>query len=214
MPHRAQAPAVRRRPTESPTLAYRIADRSQIALFEDLGFDATPVNERWLSEEQLVSVFDKMLAIAQVMDRSPDSARQLASRARRRVQAAPQPDRDIALQRRRVDAFLAAARAGDFEALVQVLDPDVVFRADPGPASQLAHPPLAGAGTVARRVLSTAPRFVNLARPVLVNGEAGALFGTHDDPIAVIGFTVVGGRVAELNLVADPAKLRHLTIEP
>jgi RNA polymerase sigma-70 factor, ECF subfamily len=63
-------------------------------------------------------------------------------------------------------------------------------------------------------MLGTAPRFVNLARPVLVNGEAGALFGSHDDPIAVIGFTVVGGRVAELNLVADPAKLRHLTIEP
>ena len=82
------------------------------------------------------------------------------------------------------------------------------------PGSPLAHPPLAGAGPVARRVLSTAPRFVNLARPVLVNGEAGALFGTHDDPIAVIGFTVVGGRIAELNLVADPAKLRHLTIEP
>jgi RNA polymerase sigma-70 factor (ECF subfamily) len=143
------------------------------------------------------------------MDRSPDSARQLASRARRRVQAAPQPDRDVALQRRVVDAFLAAARAGDFEALVQVLDPDVIFRTDPGPAS-----PLAGAGPVARRVLSTAPRFVNLARPVLVNGEAGALFGTHDDPIAVIGFTVVSGRIAELNLVADPAKLRHLTIEP
>jgi hypothetical protein len=67
---------------------------------------------------------------------------------------------------------------------------------------------------VARHVLSTAPRFVNLARPVLVNGEAGALFGDHDDPVAVIGFTIVGGRIAELNLVADPGKLRHLTIEP
>jgi RNA polymerase sigma-70 factor (ECF subfamily) len=67
---------------------------------------------------------------------------------------------------------------------------------------------------VAGHVLRTAPRFVSLARPVLVNGEAGALFGTHDDPVAVIGFTIVGGRIAELNLVADPAKLRHLTIEP
>src|SRR5205809_976496 len=113
-----------------------------------------------------------------------------------------------------VGSWLPEPLVGDFEALVQLLDPDVVFRADPGPASPLAHPPLAGAGPVARRVLSTAPRFVNLARPVLVNGEAGALFGTHDDPIAVIGFTVVGGRVAELNLVADPVKLRHLTIEP
>jgi RNA polymerase sigma-70 factor, ECF subfamily len=77
-----------------------------------------------------------------------------------------------------------------------------------------APPPLAGSGAVAGHVLRTAPRFVNLARPVLVNGEAGALFGTHDDPVAVIGFTVVGGRIAELNLVADPGKLRHLMIEP
>ena len=152
--------------------------------------------------------------IAQIMDRSPDSARQLASRARRRVQAAPQPDRDVARQRRVVDAFLAAARAGDFAALVEVLDPDVVFRMDLGPDPSLARPPLAGAGAVAGHVLSTAPRFVNLARPVLVNGEAGALFGPHDDPVAVIGFTIAGGRIAELNLVADPAKLRHLTIEP
>jgi hypothetical protein len=151
--------------------------------------------------------------IAQIMDRSPDSARQLASRARRRVQAAPQPDRDVALQRRVIDAFLAAARAGDFAALVEVLDPDVVFRMDLGPGRPLARPPLAGAGAVAGHVLSTAPQFVNLAQPVLVNGQAGALFGTHDDPVAVIGFTIAGGRIAELNLVADPAKLRHLTIE-
>jgi RNA polymerase sigma-70 factor (ECF subfamily) len=129
------------------------------------------------------------------------------------VQAAPQPDRDVALQRRVVDAFLAAARAGDFEALVQVLDPDVVFRMDLGPGSA-PRPPLAGSGAVAGHVLRTAPRFVNLARPVLVNGEAGALFGAHDDPVAVIGFTIAGGRIAELNLVADPGKLRHLTIEP
>ena len=73
---------------------------------------------------------------------------------------------------------------------MQVLDPDVVFRADLGPGSP-GRPPLAGSGAVAGHVLRTAPRFVNLARPVLVNGEAGALFGTHDDPVAVIGFTIV-----------------------
>jgi RNA polymerase sigma-70 factor (ECF subfamily) len=78
------------------------------------------------------------------MDRTPDSARQLASRARRRVRAAPQPDRDVALQRRVVDAFLAAARGGDFEALVEVLDPDVVFRMDLGPDSRVTLRPLAG----------------------------------------------------------------------
>jgi RNA polymerase sigma-70 factor (ECF subfamily) len=113
-----------------------------------------------------------------------------------------------------VDAFLAAARGGDFEALLEVLDPDVVFRMDLGPASQVTLQPLAGAVPVARQVLATAPRFVHLAQLVLVNGEAGALFGTRDDPVAVIGFTIVGGRIAALNLVADQAKLGHLTIQP
>jgi len=191
----------------------------QAVLADSIGLALLVVLESLTPAERLAFVLHDVFAvpfddIAEVIDRSPGSARQLASRARRRVQAAPQPDRDTALQRRVVDAFLAAARAGDFEALVQVLDPHVIFRTDTGPAGPLARPPLAGAGPVARRVLGTAPRFVNLARPVLVNGEAGALFGTHDDPIAVIGFTIVGGRVAELNLVADPAKLRHLTIEP
>jgi RNA polymerase sigma-70 factor (ECF subfamily) len=111
-------------------------------------------------------------------------------------------------------AFLAAARGGDFEALLEVLDPEVVFRMDLGPDSRLALRPLAGAGPVARQVLATAPRFVHLAQPVLVNGEVGALFGTREDPVAVIGFTIVGGRIAALNLVADQAKLRHLTIQP
>jgi RNA polymerase sigma-70 factor (ECF subfamily) len=152
--------------------------------------------------------------IARIMDRTPDSARQLASRGRRRVQAAPQPDRDVARQRRVVNAFLAAARGGDFDALLQVLDPDVVFRMDLGPVSRLAHQPLAGAGPVARQVLATAPQFVHLAQPVLVNGEAGALFGTRDEPVAVIGFTIAGGRIAALNLIADQDKLRHLTIQP
>src|ERR1700745_1103228 len=105
--------------------------------------------------------------IANIMDRTPQSARQLATRARRRVQAAPQPDRDLARQRRVVDAFLAAARGGDFEALLQVLDPDVVFRMDLGPVSRLAHRPLAGAGPVARQVLATAPQVLHLAQPGL-----------------------------------------------
>ena len=190
----------------------------QAVLADSIGLALLVVLESLTPAERLAFVLHDVFAvpfdeIARVVDRSPDSARQLASRARRRVQAAPQPDRDVALQRRVVDAFLAAARAGDFEALVQVLDPDVVFRADLGPGRP-GRPPLAGSGPVAGHVLRTAPRFVNLARPVLVNGEAGALFGTHDDPVAVIGFTIVGGRIAELNLVADPGKLRHLMIEP
>jgi RNA polymerase sigma-70 factor (ECF subfamily) len=191
----------------------------QAVLADSVGLALLVVLETLSPAERLSFVLHDVFAvpfddIAQIMDRTPESARQLASRARRRVQAAPQPDRDVARQRRVVDAFLAAARGGDFEALLQVLDPDVVFRMDLGPASLLAHPPLAGAGPVARQVLATAPRFAHLAQPVLVNGQAGALFGTRDEPIAVIGFTIAGGRIAALNLIADQDKLRHLTIQP
>jgi len=191
----------------------------QAVLADSVGLALLVVLETLSPAERLSFVLHDVFAvpfddIAQIMDRTPESARQLASRARRRVQAAPQPDRDVARQRRVVDAFLAAARGGDFEALLQVLDPDVVFRMDLGPASLLAHPPLAGAGPVARQVLATAPRFAHLAEPVLVNGQVGALFGTRDEPVAVIGFTITGGRIAALNLIADQDKLRHLTIQP
>ncbi len=147
--------------------------------------------------------------IAGAMDRSTEAVRQLASRARRRVRQAPQPDRDLARQRRVVDAFLEAARTGDFEGLLQVLAPDVVLRFDVAP--NVSMPTLVGADAVARHVLRTAPRFISLATPALVNGSAGALFGTRQDPLSVVGFTVVDGRIAALNLVVNPAKLVHLS---
>jgi RNA polymerase sigma factor (sigma-70 family) len=197
------------------------ADPEQEALLADsVGLALLVVLETLNPAERLAFVLHDMFGvsfeeIAPIVDRSPEAARQLASRARRRVQgAAPDPHADLAEQRRVVDAFLVAARGGDFEALLRVLDPDVVFRMDLGPVSRLAHRPLAGAVPVARQVLATAPRFVHLAQPVLVNGEAGALFGTRDDPVAVIGFTIAGGRIAALNLIADQDKLRHLTIQP
>jgi RNA polymerase sigma-70 factor (ECF subfamily) len=191
----------------------------EAVLADSVGMALLVVLETLSPAERLSFVLHDVFAVpfddvAQIMDRTPDSARQLASRARRRVQAAPQPDRDVAQQRRVVDAFLAAARGGDFEALLRVLDPDVVFRMDLGPASRLAHRPIVGAGAVARQVLATAPRFVHLAQPVLVNGDAGALFGPREKPIAVIGFTIAGGRVAALNLIADTAKLQRLAIQP
>jgi RNA polymerase sigma-70 factor, ECF subfamily len=144
-----------------------------------------------------------------VIGRKEEAARQLASRARRRVRAAPEPDRDSAVQRRAVDAFMAAARDGDFEALLRVLAPDAVLRFDLGPGRQ-PLPTLAGAEAIAGSVLHNAPRFIAHARPVLVNGAFGLLFGTARHPISVLGFTVAEGRIAELNLIADPAKLRHL----
>jgi RNA polymerase sigma factor (sigma-70 family) len=191
----------------------------EAVLADSVGLALLVVLDTLTPAERLAFVLHDMFAvpfeeIAPIVERSPVATRQLASRARRRVQAAPQPDRDVARQRRVVDAFLAAARGGDFEALLQVLDPDVIFRMDLGPGSRLTHRPLAGAGPVARHVLATAPRFVHLAQLVLVNGEAGALFGTREEPIAVIGFTIVDGRIAALNLIADQDKLRHLTIQP
>ena len=191
----------------------------EAVLADTIGMALLVVLESLTPAERLSFVLHDVFAVpfddvAQIVNRTPDSARQLASRARRRVQAAPQPDRDVALQRRVVDAFLAAARGGDFEALLEVLDPDVVFRMDLGPVSRVTLRPLAGAVPVARQVLATAPRFVHLAQLVLVNGEPGALFGTREEPVAVVGFTIAGGRIAALNLIADQAKLRHLTIQP
>ena len=141
--------------------------------------------------------------------RSPDATRQLASRARRRVRLAPQPDRDLAQQRRAVDAFLAAARNGDFDALLAVLDPDVVFRADLGASDPRSRPPVHGAHAVAIRGAFLCASLYRQVRPAIVNGAAGAVYGDLDHPLGVIGLTVVNGRIVAIDLVADPAKLRR-----
>jgi RNA polymerase sigma factor (sigma-70 family) len=152
--------------------------------------------------------------IAAVVGRSPTAARQLASRARRRVQAAkPQPDADLAVQRRVVDAFLAAARGGDFEALLSLLDPDVVLRTDGGGRGPLARPPVTGAADVAAVLQSRARTFAPLGRQVTVNGGPGLVIGPPGKVIAVVGLTVVEGRIREIDIVGDPAKLRALALE-
>jgi RNA polymerase sigma-70 factor (ECF subfamily) len=144
------------------------------------------------------------------IDRTPAAARKLASRARRRVRgAAPAPEPDIARQREVVDAFLAAAREADFEALVAVLDPDVVFRVDRGPLPGSRE--IQGARAVAEQVM----RFASLARfarPALVNGAAGTVVVQRGRPRAVTGFTVANGRIVEIDLLADPARLRELDL--
>jgi RNA polymerase sigma-70 factor (ECF subfamily) len=149
--------------------------------------------------------------IAPVVERSPAATRQLASRARRRVRdQAPEPDADLAVQRRAVDAFLAAARNGDFEGLLRVLDPDVVLRVDGGPNAPpaLSGPPLVGAEAVARG----AGGFRGVAAqavPVIVNGAAG-LMVRFPARSFVAAFTVAGGRIVGIDIIADPAKLRGL----
>jgi RNA polymerase sigma-70 factor (ECF subfamily) len=147
--------------------------------------------------------------IAGLVDRSPAAARQLASRARRRVQgAAPVPDADLAAQRRVVDAFFAAARDGDFEGLVAVLDPDVVSRGDGGPGASAV---VRGARAVAGRALTFA-RLSPFVRPALVNGAAGVVVAPRGEPFSVMGFTVVGGKIVEIDAIMDPARLRALDL--
>jgi len=152
--------------------------------------------------------------IARVIDRTPAAARQLASRARRRVQgAAPSPDTDRAAQKRIVEAFLAAARAGDFDALVAMLAPDVVMRTDGGGRGPLARPPLVGIEAVAGQFRRNGPRYAKLGRPVVVNGAVGVLVGPAHDPIAVVGFTIANGLITAIDLIGDPDKLRHIFVD-
>ncbi|MGH2460239.1 MAG: sigma-70 family RNA polymerase sigma factor [Chloroflexota bacterium] len=152
--------------------------------------------------------------IAPMVERSPDAARQLASRARRRVRGlARAPDTELVAQRRVVDAFLAAARDGDLDALVAVLDPGVVLRADSGPARPRATRVVRGAIAVARSSLGGARRHpAARLRPVLVNGAAGVIMLDGGQPVAVWGITVAGGKIVEIDILADPERLRRVDL--
>ncbi len=197
------------------------ADPENEALLADaVGLALFVVLETLSPAERLAFVLHDMFAvpfdeIAPIVDRSPAATRQLASRARRRVQgAAPAPDADLTRQREIVDAFLAASRAGDFEALLEVLDPNVVFRADAGVGSLLARGPITGAAAVARQVLARGTRLAPLARPAIVNGAAGAIVGPAGKPLAVVGFTVAHDRIVAIDLITDRDKLRGLAELP
>jgi RNA polymerase sigma factor (sigma-70 family) len=147
--------------------------------------------------------------IGRLVDRSPNAAAQLASRARRRVRdAAAPPDVDLARQRTIADAFLAAARAGDFAALVAVLDPDVVLRADPGRAAG-GPVEVHGAAAVARSAMSYA-RLAAFSRPVLVNGAVGLVAAPGGRPVALLALTVRGGRITAVDIFADAERLSGL----
>src|SRR3954470_1700583 len=196
------------------------ADPEREALIADsVGLALLVVLETLSPAERLAFVLHDMFGvpfdeIAPIVDRAPAAARQLASRARRRVRgAAPVPDADLARQRQVVDAFLAAARDGDFDALVAVLDPDVVLRVDRGAARPGASREVRGAAAVAGQALTFA-QLASQARPALVNGAAGFVVGRHGRLISVAGFTVTHGRIAEIDLLADPARLRQLDVRP
>jgi len=150
--------------------------------------------------------------IAPILGRSAVASRQLASRARRRIRTADAaPDPDLARQRAVVDAFLAASRRGDFDALLALLDPDVVVRADWGAAAPGLSRVVRGARAVARQALGFAGRG-GTARPALVNGAAGLLVATGGRVRAVLGFTVVGGKIVEIDIIADPERLRGVSV--
>ncbi len=152
--------------------------------------------------------------IAPMLGRSPATTRQLASRARRRVRGAdvPASDADIARQRRVVDAFFAAAHDGDLEALVAVLDPDVVLRSDGGTAHPDFSLVLRGAATVAERTLTIASPAAP-KRPVLVNGAPGVVVTVGGKAFAVMGFAVSRGKITEINAIVGPERLRGLDLE-
>jgi RNA polymerase sigma factor (sigma-70 family) len=191
-----------------------------VVLADSVGLALLVVLETLTPAERLAFVLHDVFAvsfdeIAEVVGRTPAAARQLASRARRRIHdSAPSPDADVAVQRRVVDAFLAAARNGDFDALLRVLDPDVVFRSDGGGTGPLARPPIVGADAVAREVLARGTPFARLARPAIVNGSAGVVVRIPGRPPIVGGFSVVNGRIATIDLIADPAKLGGLEETP
>jgi RNA polymerase sigma factor (sigma-70 family) len=187
-------------------------------LADSVGLALLIVLETLTPAERLAFVLHDMFAvpfdeIAPLVDRSPDAARQLASRARRRVRgSAPTGDADLATQREVVNAFLAAAREGDFEGLLAVLDPDVVLRADTGPGLP------AGASIVVRgaeKVAGRAAMFSRLnllERPVLINGAAGVVSLRDGRPFSIGAVTVRGGRIVEMDFVTDPERLAQLDL--
>jgi RNA polymerase sigma factor (sigma-70 family) len=184
-----------------------VADAVGLALFVVLETLTPPERLAFVLHDTFAVSFEE---IAVILDRSPAAARQLASRARRRVRGArPTSNPDLQEQRRVVDAFLAAAREGDFEALVAVLDPEVVFRVDAGADDRRAREPISGAKEVAEQLMTRA-RLAPLARPAIVNGAAGAVVGQAGRPFAVIGFTISDRRITAIDLVLDRKKLAHV----
>ena len=186
----------------------------EVLLADSVGLALLVVLEALAPAERVAFVLHDMFdlpfdQIGPIVGRSPGAARQLASRARRRVQgAATAPDADLARQREVVDAFLAASRGGDFGALVALLDPEVVLRADAAAVRAGAPGEVHGAAEVAGAFSGRA----RAARPALVNGAAGLVWAQRGEPRMVFGFTISGGKIAAIDLLADPERIRQLDL--
>lgn len=194
------------------------SDPEQSAVLRDsVGIALMLVLQALEPAERLAYVLHDMFAvpfeeIAEIVGRTPVATRQMASRARRRVdEAVPDPDEDVALRHQVADAFLAASRAGDFEGLLAVLDPDVVVRADGGKLG------ISSLRRGAQEVASGAMVFARLADaglPVLVNGEPGAIGIVNGQVASVLAFTIRGGRITALDILTDPERLAELQLDP
>lgn len=190
-----------------PVIEFDDGPEEEALLADSVGLALLVVLDTLTPPERLAFVLHDMFAvpfdeIAGILDRTPDAARQLASRGRRRVRGAvPSSDADVSRQRELVDAFLAASRAGDFEALVAVLHPDVVFRL----RGRYVRPVTAeGAEEVARTVLRRGRPLARFARPALVNGYPGFVVGRGRRQFSVVAFTVVDDRIASVDVIARP----------
>jgi RNA polymerase sigma-70 factor (ECF subfamily) len=204
-------------PVVSP--AGELRPEEEALLADSVGLALLVVLDTLAPAERLAFVLHDMFElpfeqIAPMVGRTPAAARQLASRARRRVRGAevPAPDPDLARQREVVDAFFAAARDGDFDALLAVLDPGVVLRIDAGARHPAASMSIRGAAAVAGQALTGLSVVLRAARlhPALVNGAAGVIVTRRGRPVTVMGFTVADGKIAEIDAIADPERVRRI----
>ena len=191
-----------------------LGPEGEALLADSVGLALLVVLDALAPAERLAFVLHDMFElpfeeIAPMVGRSPTAARQLASRARRRVRGADIPDPDLTRQRAVVDAFFLAARVGDFDALVALLHPEVVLRVDFGPSRPAASMMVRGAAAVARQArLGANP--AALLHPVLINGAAGVVITLGGQPHGVMAFTVVNDKVVELDIIADPERIRRV----
>jgi RNA polymerase sigma-70 factor (ECF subfamily) len=189
----------------------------EVLLADAVGLALLVVLDALTPAERLAFVLHDMfdvpfVEIAAIVERAPAAVRQLASRARRRIQQnAPLPDPDLARQRVAVDAFFAASRAGDCAALVSVLDPDIVLRSDGGEGRPIASMVLNGSPTVAGQAI-TFGRLAPFVKPALVNGAAGAVVAPRGDIVSIMAFIVRDDKIVSIDVLADPVRLRHLDL--
>ena len=211
---RREAPLDERLPDPIVDRADGIDPEHEALLADSVGLALLVVLETLTPAERLAYVLHDMFSvpfdeIGAILDRSPDAARQLASRGRRRIRGADtSPDTDAAAQREVVEAFLAAARDGDFDALVAVLDPDVVVREDTGSGTIVE---VRGAENVARRAMAVSQLGL-VARPALINGAAGWVSLRDGEVFAIAALTLQNGRIATMDILRDPARLARLDL--